>query len=365
MSQKKKVGIFAGGVSPEHEVSLISGKNVFDAIDRDKIEPTVVGIDKDGNWVTYQDDDFVNNVDDVNKVHLKKSGKKVRLVTDINKTGLADLETGDRIQDLDAAFLVLHGNYGEDGKIQGYFEMMNLPYVGPDVRGSAIGMDKIVAKQVLQANDIPVAKYLWYMKGRDPKIPYAEAEAILGKTLFIKPANAGSSIGINKVFDERGYNKAVEEAGLYDNKILIEEHVPGREIECSVLGNEDVRASELGEVRPNDEFYSYNAKYVDEDGAALIIPAKVKGYTRDKIQEEAVKAFKALNLEGMARVDFLLREDGTPVLNEANTLPGFTNISMYPKLWGESGLEYSDLITELVDLAISRYERNAALRTEK
>ena len=317
---KKKIGILFGGKSAEHEISLSSAKNVFDAIDKTKFDPMLIMIDKAGKWK----------------------------VTDVFM--------------FDVIFPILHGPFGEDGTIQGFLKLVNIPYVGPGVLGSAVGMDKDVMKRLFRDAGIPIGKFL-SMKSHEKPLSFAEVEAALGSPFFIKPANMGSSVGISKVRNETEYAAAVKEAFQYDTKIVIEEFIPGPEIECAVLGNEDLAASLPGEIIPAHDFYSYDAKYLDEKGASLQIPVKLDEDTTKRIQELAVKVFQTLCCEGLSRVDFFLKENGEIIVNEINTMPGFTKISMYPKMWEASGISYTDLITRLIELAISRFEKERELKT--
>jgi D-alanine-D-alanine ligase len=264
---------------------------------------------------------------------------------------------------VDVVFPVLHGPFGEDGTIQGLLKLANLPFVGAGVLGSAVGMDKDVMKRLLRDANIPIAKFLVFERREAGKIRPANVARVLGIPFFVKPANLGSSVGITKVSDRRQLGPAIKEALRYDNKILIEENIPGREIECSVLGNENPIASLPGEIITRHDFYSYDAKYVDQKGAQLVIPAELPKRTLKEVQAIAVKSFKVLGCEGMARVDFFLRDGREIFVNEINTIPGFTQISMYPKLWEASGLPYGKLIDRLIQLALERFRREKALRT--
>ncbi|MCL2808876.1 MAG: D-alanine--D-alanine ligase [Treponema sp.] len=323
----KKVGIIFGGKSAEHEISLLSAKNVYDAIDKEKFAPTLIKIEKSGKWQMNE------------------------------------------IFNYDVIFPILHGPFGEDGTIQGLLKLADIPFVGPDVLGSAVGMDKDVMKRLLRDADIPIGKFLT-VKSNEAMPSFAEVQKAIGSLennsiFFIKPANMGSSVGINKVKNQDELSAALKDAFQYDTKIIIEEFIPGREIECAVLGNEEPAASLPGEIIPSHDFYSYDAKYIDDNGAALEIPAKLDNETIERIQQLAIKVFKTLNCEGLSRVDFFLKPDGNIIVNEINTMPGFTKISMYPKMWGSSGISYTDLITRLIELAISRFERDRLLKTSK
>ncbi len=297
---KIKLGIMYGGKSAEHEVSLISAENVISALDKSKYKITKIFIDKSGKF-------------------------------DVNQ-----------LSDLDVVFPILHGPNGEDGTIQGLLKILNIPFVGPGVLGSAICMDKNVTKRLLIQAGLPTAKYVVYYKKLQPPFPYP---------FFVKPANLGSSVGISKVKSKSEFHPAVKLALQHDSKIIIEEAILGREIECSVLGNENPIASLPGEVIPNDDFYTYKAKYLDPEGAKLVIPAPLSPALTKQVQDLAVTAFKTLCCEGMARVDFFLKGSDL-YINELNTIPGFTNISMYPKLWEASGLPYSQLLDRLIQLAM-------------
>jgi len=315
-----KVGILYGGKSAEHEISLLSAKNIYDAIDRTKFEPVLVKIEKSGKWQ----------------------------MTDVFQ--------------FDVIFPMLHGPYGEDGTIQGFLKLADIPFVGPGVLGSAVGMDKDIMKRLFRDAGIPIGKFLT-VKSHEKPMSFAETEAALGSPFFIKPVNMGSSVGISKVRNEAEYIAAVKEAFQYDTKIIIEEFIPGREIECAVLGNEEPAASLPGEIIPSHDFYSYDAKYLDEKGASLQIPAKLDDGTIKRIQELAVKVFQVLCCEGLSRVDFFLKANGEIIVNEINTMPGFTKISMYPKMWEICGVSYTELITRLIELAISRFKKERELKT--
>ncbi len=319
MKKKIRVGIVFGGKSAEHEVSLQSAENIITALDKAKYEILKIKIDKKGEA------DFAL---------LKK---------------------------VDVVLPILHGPFGEDGTIQGMFKLMGVPFVGSGVLGSAIGMDKEITKRLLRDAGIPINKFLVFT---DPaQVNFNSVKKSLGMPVFVKPANMGSSVGVSKVTNIKELEKAVKLAFQYDRKILIEEMVKGREVECSVLGNDDPIASIPGEIIPRDGFYSYEAKYIDENGAQLEIPAKLSMAVAQKVRAMAIATFKALNLEGMARIDFFLKENGELLVNEANTIPGFTKVSMYPKLWEVSGISYPKLLDRLIKLAIERYKKEKKLKT--
>jgi len=370
MGNKLRVGILCGGKSAEHEVSLQSAKNVVDAIDRSKYEPVLIGIDKDGHWLLHNTDDFLRNSGDPKRISLNDRGTSAALIPE-SKGSLSSFTPGEAASPaIDVAFPILHGPFGEDGTVQGLLKLAGIPFVGSGVLGSAAGMDKDVMKRLLRDSSLPIGKFCCIrLGGRIPD--YAELCAQLGSPFFVKPANMGSSVGVSKVSNHSEYDKAVNEAFLYDTKVMIEQFIKGREIECSVLGsalgnpfdgNEPI-ASLPGEVKPLNDFYSYNAKYIDADGAALLIPADLDGETVERVQKLAIEVFNALCCDGLARVDFFLTEDSRIIVNEINTMPGFTRISMYPKLWEVSGLSYAALINRLIELAIFRFEKERVLTT--
>ena len=365
MPSKLRVGIIFGGRSGEHEVSLQSAKNVISALDRKKYEVVLISIDKEGGWYLQSEAQFSLNYKDPKLIQLNKSEDEVGLLPMPREANLISLTGKRKIGQLDVIFPVLHGPYGEDGTIQGLLEMANIPYVGAGVLGSSLSMDKDVMKRLLREAGISIAKFLTFEREDYEKgeITFARVSKEVGSPFFVKPANLGSSVGITKVKKKSKFRSALKEAFSYDNKILIEENIEGREIECSVLGNEDPIASVPGEIIPRHEFYSYEAKYVDEKGAALDIPAKISQKLKNKVQRLALLAFKVLCCSGMARVDFFIRKVTEEViLSEINTIPGFTKISMYPKLWEASGISYQELIDRLIQLAIERHKRKGSLK---
>jgi D-alanine-D-alanine ligase len=361
--EKIRVGIIFGGKSAEHEVSLQSAKNVLAALDREKYEAVLIGIDKKGRWYLNKDSTMLLNENDPKLIRLSPSDKELALVPGLDSGQLVNITDQASLGRIDVAFPVLHGTFGEDGTVQGMLKLANIPFVGAGVLGSAVGMDKDVMKRLLKGDGIPVADFVTFSYGDRDTIDFDEVANRLGTPMFIKPANMGSSVGISKVYDREEFEAAVDNAFLYDTKIIIEENIKGREIECSVLGNENPIASLPGEVLPQGDFYSYEAKYIDENGAVLEVPAKLSQQEIEQIQKYAILTYKSLCCEGMARVDFFLKENGDILVNEINTIPGFTRISMYPKLWEVSGLPYSKLIDRLIELALSRFEREQALKT--
>lgn len=357
---KTKVAIVFGGKSAEFEVSLNSASNIHNAIDKSKYQVVLLGINKNGNWfhnknyrkeiIDLTNDDFFNNAQEV---YIERIGNQLCIV---------EAQTNISIGTFEVAFSIIHGTFGEDGTLQGFFKSLNIPFVGPDVLGSAVCMDKEITKRLLRDNNIPIANFVTVRKNESTHISYETIKGKLGLPLFIKPCNAGSSVGVNKVTDRETYDFAINKAFEFDNKILIEEAIVGKEVECAILGNEKPKASIIGEIIPTKEFYSYEAKYVDSNGAKLKIPAEINVETEQELRETAIKAFKITSCEGMARVDFFLKPDNSFILNEINTLPGFTKISMYPKLWERTGIHYTDLISKLIDLAFERKIRDNKLK---
>jgi D-alanine-D-alanine ligase len=371
--RKLNVAIIFGGKSAEHEVSLQSAKNVYEAIDREKYNPILIGIDKDGHWTLPEQSRFLLNTENPKLIALNRSRELVTFAPESggrisSVAGSSERSVPDGAIDLpfdgtiDVAFPILHGPMGEDGTVQGLLKLANIPFVGASVLGSAVGMDKDVMKRLLRDAGIPTARFI-ALRSDDPVPAWTEATEKLGTPLFVKPANMGSSVGVAKAQDQRGYLEAVEQAFRFDLKIVIEETISGRELECAVLGNSRPEASVVGEIVPSREFYSYEAKYIDEHGAVLSIPADIPPETSEEARALAVRAFTALSCEGLGRVDMFLKPDGRIVVNEINTIPGFTRISMYPKLWEASGVSYTELIDKLIRLAIERFEKEKRLRT--
>ena len=352
-----------GGQSVEHEISILSARNIYEAIDKEKFEIVLIGIDKFGGWHFSNDLIFLERD---SKIHLKSfidSSDKLALVPGQRTDFLLPISNQDRQKRIDVVFPILHGTNGEDGSIQGFLKLSGIPFVGAGVLGSAIGMDKDISKRLLRDAGIPIPHFHVIRRINKNSILPQKIFEEFGLPLFVKPVNLGSSVGVSKVKTIEEFTSAIDEAFLYDHKVLIEKCIIGREIECSVLGNENPTASVPGEIKPNYEFYSYEAKYLDENGAILEVPAQLPSVVIKKIQETAIKTFQVLEIEGMARVDFFLQENGELLVNEVNTIPGFTQISMYPKLWEASGLSYKDLITRLIELALERANRDKKLKT--
>ena len=359
--RRLRVGVLFGGESAEHEVSLQSARNVIEAIDPERYEVVLIGIDRGGRWHLAESSRFLLDGSDPRRIRLGPAARDVALVPG-TRSDLVSLEAGEPLERLDVVFPVLHGPMGEDGTVQGLLRLAHMPFVGPDVLGSAIGMDKDVSKRLLRDAGIPIAPFLTVSR-RDRAPGWEEATRALGRPLFVKPANMGSSVGVAKVSSPAELDRALDEAFGFDRKVLLEAFVKGREIECAVLGNEDPKASVPGEIVPRHEFYSYEAKYLDDEGAELCIPADLDPATTERVRELAVRTFRTLCCEGMARVDVFLTGDDELVVNEINTIPGFTRISMYPKLWAATGVSYPELVDTLLDLALERARRQRDLRS--
>jgi D-alanine-D-alanine ligase len=386
--KKLRIGILFGGRSSEHEVSLLSAASVLNAIDKEKFDVVPIGITKDGRWLTADDaQSLLEGRLVIEPRHLRAGDPEITEPAAVlargeavvvppepvhRQNGLVPFQTNvplarrasDRAINVDVIFPVLHGTFGEDGTIQGLLELADIAYVGAGVLGSAAGMDKDIMKSLFIAAGLPIVKHVTILRSgweKDPKQVARLVESKLKYPVFVKPANLGSSVGISKSHNRKELGPAIEEAAKFDRKIVIEQGVGGRknkarEIECSVLGNDDPIASIPGEIVPIKEFYDYNAKYLDE-GSELIIPAKLTKVETKKIRQLAIRSFQAVDCSGLARVDFLMDPTTRKIyVNEINTMPGFTAISMYPKLWAASGLEYAELIDRLIQLGLERHE---------
>lgn len=360
-SKKINIGILFGGKSAEHEISLQSAKNVFEALDKEKYNPVLIAIDKTGKWVSHHEAQQLLQTTDFNKLEVNDQVQDVALIPE--SQGKMTIINGDgSLPVLDVVFPILHGPFGEDGTVQGLLKLANIPFVGAGVLGSAVGMDKDVMKRLLRDAGIPIGKYICvYSEEAIPTYDFIKEQ--LGMPCFIKPANLGSSVGISKVNTEAEYQTALELAFSFDTKVLIEQFIEAREIECAVLGNRNPKASLPGEVIAQHDFYSYEAKYLDEKGAIIEIPAKISEELTLAVQKLAIKTFEVLCCEGLGRVDIFLMKDNRLLVNEINTMPGFTKISMYPKMWEKTGISYSELIDELIKLAMKRFENEQKLRT--
>jgi len=353
MPRKKKVLILYGGRSVEHGVSVNSARNIFEFIDKNRFEPIAVGISKKGKWF------LTDGVDkDIEK------GKPISVTLDAGNATFSD-ESGQKIQP-DIIFPVLHGTDGEDGSIQGLTRVIDLPLVGTGVLGSAVSMNKIVAKRLLNHAGLPVSDFLTFRFDEKDKISYNAIAKKLGTPFMVKSASLGSSVGVTKVKSKKDFQAAVDEAFKYDQEMLAEKYITGREIECAILGNTPPEASYPGEIviNKNYEFYTFEAKYVDPDAVKIEVPAKLSKSISEKIRKVCVKAYQVLYCEDFARIDLFLDKKGNIFINEINSIPGFTNSSMYPMMWKERGVGFTELITRLLDLAQERYDRNKRLERD-
>lgn len=350
MSVKKRVAILYGGRSVEHGVSVNSAKNIYEFIDKELFEPVPIGISKSGQW--YITIGVNKNIED---------GKAIGITLDAQQPGFLVLSNDQRFR-VDLIFPVLHGTDGEDGSIQGLLKALDIPMVGTGVLGSSLSMNKIVAKRVMEAAKLPVAKYMAFHFSEREKIKFADVKKKLGIPFMVKAANLGSSVGVSKVKKQADFQSAIDEAFKYDDELIIEEFIKAREVECAILGNEPPMASQPGEIVINKkyEFYTFDAKYVDPDAVRIDVPAKLTQAQAEKIKSLSVKAFQVLRCEDFARVDLFLAGSNVYV-NEINTIPGFTNSSMYPVMWKERGISFTDLISQLIDIALKRYEKSKRL----
>lgn len=360
---KLRVGIVFGGKSAEHEVSLQSAKNIVDAIDKSKFDLVLLGIDKQGQWHINDETSYLCNENDPARIALNYSGNNIALIPGQANHQLTQADNAHPLSQIDVIFPIVHGTQGEDGCLQGLLRIANLPFVGSGVLGSAVSMDKDIAKRLLRDAGLNVAPFITLSRATRAKANFADIEKQLGLPMFIKPANQGSSVGVSKVANEQQFQAAIDLAFNFDHKVVIEQGITGREIECAVLGNDYPQASTCGEIVVNSDFYSYDTKYINEESARVVVPAPLSPEINDKIRAIAIQAYQALDCSGMARVDVFLTKDNDVIINEINTLPGFTNISMYPKLWQASGIGYSELITRLITLALERHQQDNALKS--
>ena len=350
--RKLRVGLVFGGRSGEHEVSIRSAASIYKLLDKDKYEIELIGVDKNGGWHV------------VDQKWLP-SGSEMKSLAPANTGLVSSVDEGEIVKaggkKIDVFFPIIHGSFGEDGSLQGFFELLDVAYVGSGVLGSAVGMDKDVSKRLLLQAGLKVAKFVVLRDIQELDKSLAQIRK-LGWPIFVKPVNMGSSVGVTKVLRENDLKKAILDAFKYDTKVIVEEAIVGREIECSVLGNGDPIASVPGEIKSTHDFYDYEAKYIDENGAELIIPADLTNGQSQKIQQTALAAYKILECSGMARVDMFFTKKGEILINEINTLPGFTNISMYPQLWEKSGISYPDLLDRLIRLALDKKDSKDGLK---
>jgi D-alanine-D-alanine ligase len=352
---KLNVGVLFGGKSAEHEISLLSARNIYEALDREKYNPILIGIDKQGRWHLNDETHWLPDSGDPRLIRASEAGSPVALLPSCGGVLTGQIR-------LDVVFPILHGPLGEDGTIQGLLKLAGIPFVGAGVLGSAAGMDKDLMKRLLRDAGVPIGDFIC-LRSHEEIPRFEEVTARLGLPFFAKPANMGSSVGVHKIHTQEEYLPGIADAFKYDSKIVIEEFIPGRELECAVLGNEEPQASVPGEIKSAHEFYSYEAKYIDENGAVTEIPARIPGETAERVRELAVKTFKVLECEGLGRVDFFLKDSGEVIVNEINTMPGFTRISMYPKLWEASGVSCTELIDRLIVLALERFKKEKVLAT--
>ncbi|WP_416424439.1 D-alanine--D-alanine ligase [Pseudomonas sp. App30] len=361
---KLRVGVIFGGRSAEHEVSLQSARNIVEALDRERFEPVLIGIDKDGQWHLNDASNYLLNQEDPALIALNRSNRELALVP--GKAQHQLVETGaSALAHIDVIFPVVHGTQGEDGCLQGLLRMADLPFVGSDVLGSAVCMDKDVSKRLLRDAGLAITPFISLNRATARRRDFAQVQAELGLPLFVKPANLGSSVGVSKVEDEAGYWQAVELALAFDEKVLVEAAVKGREIECAVLGNDEPLASGCGEIVVKGGFYSYDSKYIDGDAAQVLVPADIPAAASERIRGLAVEAFQVLGCSGLARVDVFLTDSGEVIINELNTLPGFTRISMYPQLWLAAGMTYTELVSRLIELALERHGQRSGLKSSR
>lgn len=370
---KIKIGVIFGGRSGEHEVSVRSAKTVIEQIDREKYDVVPIAIGKEGNWLNPAQSLELFPPETrrkISKDDAESSDDKIALLGDTKYNGLINLNGDESSQPLDVVFPVLHGTFGEDGTIQGLLEMANIPYVGCGVLASACGMDKVFMKSLFRDSDLPMCRYVWFLRGeweRNTDQVVSQVEAKLGYPCFVKPANLGSSVGVSKATDEFSLVKSIELAAQYDRKIIVEENLDMREIECAVIGNETPRASLPGEYIINaadKKFLDYTEKYHGTGNNEFVVPALVSDELSAKIQQMAITAYRAIDASGLARVDFFLRRDtGVLLVNEINTLPGMTDTSGFPKMWAGSGMEFPQVIDELIKLAIERHADKSRNKT--
>lgn len=354
---KKRLAILFGGRSAEHEVSVDSANNIFNAIDTEKYEIIVIGLNHEGEWYLYNKKNIKELIDPDRK---KDYFEKLAIIPGKSDEKFYNLTKNSFLKKIDVIFPVLHGPYGEDGTIQGLLKNINIPFVGAGVLASAVAMDKVVMKRLLRNENIKIANYQVFKSSNNVNVKQIEEN--LGWPVFVKPANLGSSVGVKKVNKKNKLKKAIDYALSFDTKVIVEEYIEGREIECSVLGNERIFTSLPGEITTQAEFYSYEAKYINDKGAVLSFPAELSDKLTNEIRDISFKVYKTLLTEGMARVDCFLTKNDEIIVNEINTIPGFTKISMYPKLWEISGISYKKLINKLIELAFQRFKKENKLK---
>jgi D-alanine-D-alanine ligase len=356
--------LFSGPVGRARSVVAV-GENIVDALDRSRFEPVLIGIDKQGHWHLNDPSNFLLNQENPALIALNQSNRELAVVPGKVSQQLVETSSQELLGHVDVIFPIVHGTLGEDGCLQGLLRMADLPFVGSDVLGSAVCMDKDISKRLLRDAGLAVTPFVTLTRAAVARNGFAEMADKLGLPLFVKPANQGSSVGVSKVYDEAEYTVAVELALSFDAKVLVESAVSGREIECAVLGNEDAIASGCGEIVVHSGFYSYDSKYIDDKAAEVVVPASISHEASERIRAMAVEAFHVLGCSGLARVDVFLTDSGEVLINEINSLPGFTRISMYPKLWQAAGMTYSELVTRLIELALEKHRSRQALKISR
>ncbi|TCS96540.1 D-alanine--D-alanine ligase [Hazenella coriacea] len=365
MSKRLRVAVLFGGKSGEHDVSLSSAASVIKSMDLDRYEVIPIGITRDGLWKIGQESlpMIAANLDQSKREQLQS---QLPVLSDSHDLGHPSIM---KPSEIDVVFPVLHGTFGEDGTIQGFLEIANLPYVGAGVLASAVGMDKVMTKKIFEQAGLPQGRYVYFLKSewnKDASQILQQIEGSFGYPCFVKPANLGSSVGISKASTQEELVEAIDFAAQYDRKILVEEFIPAHEIEVAVLGNDEPQASQPGEIVSSNDFYDYKAKYIDGK-SEMRIPAELPEETKEKVRQMAVQAYKAIDGSGLSRVDFFIRKDnGEILINEINTMPGFTPFSMYAKLWEHSGISYPELVSKLIQLALDRFkEKNELITTHE
>ena len=347
---KLHVALLFGGKSVEHEISINSARNIHEYIDRSRFDVSLIGISRTGGW--YLKKEVNDRISDGEPLRLNMAG-----------SGKGFMRLNNEILRFDIIFPVLHGTDGEDGSIQGLLTTFEIPFVGTGVLGSAMSMSKLYSKRMLQAAGIPVSKFLSYTFGERHMIRFEDLKHELGLPFMLKAANLGSSVGVFKISSQEGFNEKLDEVFRFDDTLLAEEFIEGRELECALMGNRTVEASLPGEVVVSDayDFYTYEAKYLDPDAARIVVPAEVPEETAEEIRKQSIQAYKTLHCEDFARVDLFLKKDGSILINEINTIPGFTNSSMFPMMWKERGITFTDLISRLIDMARERCSEQARI----
>jgi D-alanine-D-alanine ligase len=372
MAKKLRIGIIFGGRSGEHEVSIRSARAVIEAMDASKYEVVPIAITKTGNWLSPAAAARLLPKETQRRLSARALGQSkadVAIIGDPSRRGLAHLDIYGKGEPLDVVFPVLHGTFGEDGTVQGLLEMAAIPFVGCGTLASACGMDKVTMKALFREAGLPVCKYAWLLRSEfeaEPENVLRRVMRVIGFPAFVKPANLGSSVGVSKASDKKSMTKAIELAARYDRKIMVEEAVDGRELECAVIGNDDPQASLPGEYVVHEEsarFLDYTEKYSSTGKVEFVVPARVSKAVMKKIQTMAVKAYKAIDASGLSRVDFFLKPEGQLLVNEINTLPGLTDVSGFPKMWEGSGVPFPRVIDQLVELAIERHRQRARNET--